>query len=68
MKGTIISGDEVLKLISTGEFNEVKNIYAICVDGGTYIAPIVSEKIGALINDYSNPDIIFIKITKEERK
>lgn len=67
MKGTIISGEEVLKLLSKGDFNEIKNIYVIYIVGNVIIAPIVSEKIGAFINDYNDPKIIFIKITKEEQ-
>lgn len=66
MKGTIISGEEVLKRVSTGEWDEVKNIYAIYSTGKMDITPIVSRSLGAIINDYNDPKIIFIEIAKEE--
>lgn len=66
MKGTIISGEEVLKRVSTGEWDEVKNIYAIYSVGKMDITPIVSRSLGAIINDYNDPKIVFIEITKEE--
>jgi len=67
MKGTIISGEEVLKRISKGEWDAVKNIYAIySPTGNVNITPIVSRSLGAIINDYNDPKIIFIEIAKEE--
>lgn len=66
MKGTIISGEEVLKRISKGEWDEVKNIYAIYSVGKMDITPIVSRSLGAIINDYNDPKIVFIEITNEK--
>lgn len=66
MKGTIITGEEVLKRISKGKWDEVKNIYAIYSAGKMDITPIVSRSLGAIINDYNDPKIVFIEITKEE--
>lgn len=67
MKGTIISGEDVLKRISKGEWDAVKNIYAIYSAGKMDITPIVNRNLGAIINDYNDPKIIFIEITKEEQ-
>lgn len=67
MKGTIISGEEVLKRISKGELDAVKNIYAIYSVGKVEITPIASQYLGAIINDYNDSKIIFIEITKEEQ-
>ena len=67
MKGTIISGEEVLKHIYKGEWDELKNIYAIYSAGKMDIIPIVSRSLWAIINDYNDPKIIFIEITKEEQ-
>jgi hypothetical protein len=67
MKGTIISGEEVLKRIYAGEWDTVKNIYAIYSAGKMDITPIVSQTLGAIINDYNDPKIVFIEITKEEQ-
>lgn len=66
MKGIIISGEEVLKRVSTGEWDAVKNIYAIYSVGNVNIIPIVNLKMGAIVNDYNDPHIMFIEITKEE--
>lgn len=68
MKGTIISGEEVLKRISKGEWDAVKNIYAIysVSVGRVDITPIVNRALGAIVNDYNDPKIIFIEIMKEE--
>lgn len=66
MKGTIITGEEVLKRISKGEWDEVKNIYAIYSAGKMDITPIVSRSLEAIINDYNDPKIVFIEITKED--
>ena len=67
MKGIIITGEEVLKRISKGEWDAVKNIYAIYSAGKMDITPIVSRALGAIINDYNDPKIVFIEITKEEQ-
>lgn len=67
MKGTIITGEEVLKRISAGEWDAVKNICAIYFAGRMDITPIISRSLGAIINDYNDPKIIFIEITKEEQ-
>lgn len=66
MKGTIISGEEVLKRISKGEWDVIENIYAIYSAGKMDITPIISRSLGAIINDYNDPKIVFIEITKEE--
>lgn len=66
MKGTIISGEELLKRVSTGEWDAVKDIYAIYSVGRVDITPIVNRALGAIINDYNDPKIVFIEITKEE--
>lgn len=68
MKGTIISGEEVLKRISTGEFNVVKNIYAIYTPAGNVsITPITKYYLGNIMNDCKDPKILFIEIIKEEQ-
>lgn len=66
MNGTIITGEEVLERISKGAWDAVKNIYAIYSAGKVEITPIVSRSLGAIINDYNDPKIIFIEITKED--
>ena len=66
MKGTIISGEEVWKRVSTGEWDAVKNIYAIYSAGKMDITSIVNRSLRAIINDYNDPKIVFIEITKEE--
>ena len=66
MKGTIISGEEVLKRISIGEWNAVKDIYAIYSAGNINITPIVNQKLGGIVNDYNDPNIMFIEIIREE--
>lgn len=66
MKGTIISGEELLKRVSTGEWDAVKDIYAIYSVGKVDITPIANRALGAIINDYNDPKIVFIEITKEE--
>lgn len=67
MKGTIISGEEVLKRISTGELDAVKNIYAIYSAGNINITPITKYYLGNVMNDCKDPKIIFIELTKEEQ-
>ena len=68
MKGTIISGEEVLKRVSTGKWNAVKGIYAIYAPvGNVSITPIINRSLGGIINDYSDPKIMFIEIEEEQR-
>lgn len=69
MKGTIIPGEEVLKRISTGKWDAVKNICAIYSPvGNVGINLILNLTLGSIINDYNDPNIVFIEITKEEQK
>lgn len=67
MKGTIISGEEILKRVSTGEWNAVKNIYSIKSVGRIEIIPIAGQVLGAIISDCNDPKVVFVELTKEEQ-
>lgn len=66
MKGTIISGEEVLKILGEGDLEKLRNIYEMVYEGG----PIFLKKceyceVHRLIKDcHSNDEVIFIKVER----
>lgn len=64
MKGTIISGEEVLKILGEGDLKKLEHIYCI-IDGG----PLELIRCGyretyRLIRDCQEDKVIFIKIKR----
>ena len=66
MKGTIISGKEVLKILGEGDLEKLGDIYEMAYTGG----PMELRKCGfcevhRLIRDcHGNEEVIFIKVEK----
>ena len=66
MKGTIISGEEVLKILGEGDLEKLRNVYEMVYEGG----PIDLRRCGCcevhrLIKDcHGNDDVIFIKVER----
>ena len=66
MKGTIITGEKVLKRVFTGEWDAIKNIYSIKSVGRIEIIPIAGQLLGAIINDCHDPKVVFVELIKEK--
>ena len=64
MKGTIISGEEVLKIIASGDFENLSKIYEIYSSGSLIIRPISNMYLCTVIKDCYADDLMFIKIEK----
>lgn len=65
MKGTIISGEEVLKILGEGNLEKLEHIYCIIGGGG----PLELSRCGyrethRLIKDCQEDKVIFIKIER----
>ena len=64
MKGTIISGEEVLKIIASGDCENISKIYAICMDRLIQTGPIAELYLGSILKACHDENLIFIKIEK----
>lgn len=64
MKGTIISGEEVLKTIASGDLENTLKIYEIYKSGLTQIELISGMSLETVLKDCNDENIIFIKIEK----
>lgn len=70
MNGKFISGTEILNLIGKGDLGSLKNIYVLYkynINGGKIdISSLATYNLGALINDFNSPNVLFVKIEEEQ--
>ena len=62
MKGTIISGEEVLKIIASGDLENLSKIYEIYKTGPIQIGAITNMYLETVIKDCYDENLMFIKI------
>lgn len=70
MNGKFISGTEILNLIGQGDLGFLKNIYVLYkynINGGKIdINSLANYNLGAFINDFNSPNVLFVKIEEEQ--
>lgn len=66
MKGIIISGEEVLKILGEGDLEKLRDVYEMIYEGGPiYLRRCGSCEVHRLIKDcHSNDEVIFIKVER----
>lgn len=65
MKGTIISGEEVLKVLGQGDLEELQMIYEVGSMGGPVeLCRCCNRETRNLINDCREGRVIFLKIER----